>query len=367
MLWCGNIISFIEIFVGPESIVNAFSTKPAGRNVVAPGILFKYLYSIAMMRYLCWILARKSPGNCLILTYHRVLPKAAVGPLIEPGMYVTPGVIEKHVRFLKKFFEIIAVEQLVRVQAGREKDHKPYCVLTFDDGWLDFYRYAWPILRKENVPAVVYLPTALIGTEDKFWTDRLGRILETDDGRKILAAKCKDVCTGNIAFRKAYFDKYDVFIDFLKQISYLQIGKILTFCEDCLGIATHPCERTFMNWDEVRELYGSRLISFGSHTVHHAILTTLSDDEVLEELQMSQEKLQSENIKGENISFCYPNGNYNAKIARLVQKSGYASAMTCDAGWNRPGADLFSLKRISLHQDISFTDSLFVYRLNKFR
>lgn len=334
---------------------------------MAPGIFIKYLYSIMRMHSICRALTRKAPGHCLALTYHRVLPKGAVDPGVEPGMYVTPEVLGKHVRFLKRFFEIITVDRLVRILAGGESCRKAYCVLTFDDGWLDFYRNAWPILRKENVPATVYLPTALIGTEDVFWTDRLARLLETDAGKKLLVAKLDSADAENAgADKKAEFDNYDAAIALLKLFPYSQVEKILDDCESCLGINTGPAGRTFMNWGEIRELQGSGLISFGSHTVHHAILTTLPEDEIVEELHGSMEKLQEENIAGANVSFCYPNGNYNAEIAGLVQKSGYASAMTCDAGWNRRGGDLFVLKRISLHQDVSFTDSLFAYRLNQF-
>ena len=125
-------------------------------------------------------------------------------------------------------------------------------------------------------------------------------------------------------------------------------------------------DRTFMNWDEVRELFGTGTISFGSHTVNHAILTTLPIDDVQTELTSSRQKLLSERVVKDNISFCYPNGNYTNEIAMLAARSGFSSAMTCDSGWNIAGDNLFALKRISLHQDISSTDALFAYRLAQY-
>ena len=104
------------------------------------------------------------------------------------------------------------------------------------------------------------------------------------------------------------------------------------------------------------------MISVGSHTVNHAILTTLPHNEVKMDLHASKKKIIEENVVSESIPFCYPNGNYNRKIASLVEQNGYSCAVTCDPGWNEPGTGMFNLKRISLHQDISFASSLLAYR-----
>ena len=321
---------------------------------MSPGIIIKYICSLFVIRAIKRKLLHER-SKCLVLAYHRVLPKIAVDHWVEPGMYVTPEILRTHIRFLKRYFDIIDVEQLdALIESGRGR--KPVCILTFDDGWLDFYKYAWPVLRDEDVPAVVYLPTALIGTQRIFWTDRLVRLLERSDGRKNLAEK----------FDLVVEKKIEKGIESLKKYPYEYIEKKLATCETEVGISDEGVERSFMNWEESRELYASGLITFGSHTVHHAILTTLSDAEICVELQESKKKLQSEKVVGEKISFCYPNGNYSTEIAEMVKNVGYSSAMTCDPGWNKTGANKFMLKRVSLHQDVSFTEHLFAYRLNQF-
>ena len=56
----------------------------------------------------------------------------------------------------------------------------------------------------------------------------------------------------------------------------------------------------------------SWLVSSGSHTVAHKILTTLTDDEIRNELIESRKKLIAEQVVDPSfIPFCYPNGNYN--------------------------------------------------------
>jgi hypothetical protein len=68
----------------------------------------------------------------------------------------------------------------------------------------------------------------------------------------------------------------------------------------------------------------SGLVTFGSHTVTHSIQTTLREQEMGKELGESRESLLDEGVVGsEFIPFCYPNGNYTARIAEMVKEAGY--------------------------------------------
>jgi peptidoglycan/xylan/chitin deacetylase (PgdA/CDA1 family) len=49
-----------------------------------------------------------------------------------------------------------------RLEAG---DRTPTVVLTFDDGFADVHRNAWPLLRERELPFIVYVATAYVGGE----------------------------------------------------------------------------------------------------------------------------------------------------------------------------------------------------------
>ena len=107
--------------------------------------------------------------------YHRVLPHKEVEYGLQAGMYVEPETFEMQIEYLKKYFNIIQLSEINNhtITSQITSWKSPTCILTFDDGWYDFYLYVFPILKKYRVPATVFLPTRYINTEDIFWTDRV--------------------------------------------------------------------------------------------------------------------------------------------------------------------------------------------------
>src|SRR2546422_5617095 len=118
-------------------------------------------------------------GRVLILGYHRVLSDAELHrQFVQPGMYVQERVFETHLRFLREHFRIISFTEFFVLQHARAWDpQERYCIITFDDGWLDNYLYAYPILRRYQTPATIFVSTAVIGSEEWLWPDKLAWLL----------------------------------------------------------------------------------------------------------------------------------------------------------------------------------------------
>ena len=100
---------------------------------------------------------------------------------IEPGMYVLSETLRMHLEFLSENFYIRPLSELCMQRKNLRNTIKPNCFITFDDGWLDFYKVAYPILNKLGVHATVFLPTGFIGNKNWFWTDRLLHIFKAVD------------------------------------------------------------------------------------------------------------------------------------------------------------------------------------------
>lgn len=313
-------------------------------------------------------------GKVVILTYHRVLTQSEVSAnFVQSGMYVLQEVFERHIRYLKQSYTILSLEELLEV--WRRKTLAPkqkYCIVTFDDGWVDNYRYAYPILRCYDIPATIFLPTDYIGTHEWFWPDRLAFVLETI--RKTCSPSSKLAKGAALLQQLSLADVYDRGDDFwhsdtvVDQI--IERGKDFPLREVQELVATLakewninlPQERVVLNWDEVGEM-SKHNISFGSHSCSHQILTNATEKDVLEELSRSKAILTDKGILYVPV-FCYPNGNSNASIQALVKNCGYQAAVGVGLGVEgaSPG-NRYNIRRIGIHNDISDTVPLFAMRL----
>lgn len=315
-------------------------------------------------------LKRYSSDDFVVLMYHRVLPKSEVTRAVQPGMIIEPETLDLHIRFLKKYCELTPLSHLISAQApgGPDSQHKPLCALTFDDGWCDFYQYAYPILKHHGVPATVFLPTDFIGTARWFWTDRLGFLLDgiTDSPELPIRSQVSEhpLVTKILVGAKNRETRLENAISILKNHRSEDIEAVLVALIASIGKDLTPRQRAFLSWEEVREMADSGLIAFGSHTAGHPILPTLTEDEVSHEIIKSRDVLISEKVVSPAfISFSYPNGNFTKRLSGMVREAGYHMAVTTQHGWNRCGEDLYTLRRIAIHQDMAATEAMFASRL----
>jgi peptidoglycan/xylan/chitin deacetylase (PgdA/CDA1 family) len=117
-----------------------------------------------------------------------------------------------------------------------------------------------------------------------------------------------------------------------------------------------------MNWQEVRQMAGSGLVRFGSHTRRHIRLDARAAAEVLQD-EIRESRLQIEKELGTPVTaFCYPNGDHCPAAVELVRGS-YATAVTTRRGWNSTASDRYLLRRVGMHEDISSTAPAFLSRL----
>ena len=335
---------------------------------------------VAWIYYIFGLHRFQHKGNVLILMYHRVLrDNDEIIKSVQPGMYVTDSSFKKQVKYLTRHFEVISLKELLKLWEGEGLDNnKKYCVITFDDGWLDNYLYAYPVLREYSVPATIFLTTTLIGTNRWFWPEKLSYIfLEKHEDLVDAASSTEDVegevndvmnSIFSIMREKYNYSKrsqMDFIIGALKRHSEIAIENALSRMCELLHISI-PDERMLLNWDEVKEM-STRGISFGSHTCNHKILTGLSLDEANIELGDSMKALKEKDIEFSPV-FCYPNGNYNKEIQEAVSALGYEAAVTTKFGFESAAPDdYFEIKRVGVHDDIGSTVPLFSFHLSGLR
>lgn len=306
-------------------------------------------------------------GKVVILTYHRVVSRKELeAEYIQPGMYVTVETFAIHMRFIKQYFSVISFADLLRLWSGEAWNaEQRYCVVTFDDGWLDNYVYALPVLKRHALPATVFLPTAFVGTDRWFWPEQISwlcrhpALREEGERRRVAGMLRKDYPWFGAPALLA--GDADAIIEGCKTADQGQIDALIAGWTEQLGVVL-PRDRQVINWAEAQEMSAAR-ISFGSHSVTHRILTHLGSSEVHREVGESWKTLRENPIETVPV-FCYPNGDWSAEVGRSVEAAGYAAATTTKFGYeDRMPSQRFGLKRINIHNDVTHTDKLFAFHL----
>jgi peptidoglycan/xylan/chitin deacetylase (PgdA/CDA1 family) len=99
-----------------------------------------------------------------VLNYHKV-------DNIQHALALTPDEFDEQMGYLaENGYHTISPDQLVGyLKYGRPLPDKPV-LITFDDGYLDNYTNAYPILKKYHFTATIFLVTSLVGADERFMT-----------------------------------------------------------------------------------------------------------------------------------------------------------------------------------------------------
>jgi peptidoglycan/xylan/chitin deacetylase (PgdA/CDA1 family) len=108
-----------------------------------------------------------------------------------------------------------------------------------------------------------------------------------------------------------------------------------------------------MKWHQAEFLRGNGF-ELGSHTCSHPVLTQVTVE--LAQVEIENSKKEIEDRIGVAVhSFAYPHGAFNDQVRDLVRLAGYDCACSTLSGFNDGRADRFSLRRIDVFGDDSFS------------
>jgi len=103
-----------------------------------------------------------------ILMYHSISNKTdnVIHPYYQST--TTPKIFRKHMEFLyENKCSVISLKEALKYFRDKKSNYYKPVVITFDDGFADFYNEALPILSLYNFCATVFLPTKFIGDNRK--------------------------------------------------------------------------------------------------------------------------------------------------------------------------------------------------------
>jgi peptidoglycan/xylan/chitin deacetylase (PgdA/CDA1 family) len=274
-----------------------------------------------------------------ILIFHRVLEQA--DPLFPGEMDARR--FDRLMALVARTFHVLPLEQAAARLARRELPPRALAI-TFDDGYADNHDVALPILRRHGLTATFFVATGFLDG-GRMWNDtvieclRRSTVARVDLGDLGLPA----LSLGSASERRAAIDQL---LPIVKYKSPAQREPLLKRLHEVCGAPVLPTD-LMMRSEQVRAL---RVVGMGigAHTVQHPILCSLPEDEA--ELEISAGRAQLEALIDAPVAtFAYPNGkpgrDYDQRHARMVQRLGFAAAVSTEAGVSRTGDDLHQLKR----------------------
>ena len=264
-----------------------------------------------------------------VLYYHRVYEmKDDINLLC-----VTPMKFEQQMRYLKRKYDILRFEE--KWDSGKGEG----IVITFDDGYLDNFQYALPILEELEIPATVFVSVGTLENNRELWWDELERLILSEENH-LNSISIVD---------KKYGCNWDTSSYELKLNCYYAIHHLMKNCID-VGMREQWFEQlreqhkidghardSFRTLDRhfCMSLARSKYITIGAHTVSHPSLAKMSIKGQQDEIVNSKDYLEVLLQKRIDM-FSYPFGvkgvDYNEDTIQICKETGIRKAASTQPG-----------------------------------
>jgi peptidoglycan/xylan/chitin deacetylase (PgdA/CDA1 family) len=203
-------------------------------------------------------------------------------------------------------YKFISLDEVYDILITKKKSVSKFVSFTFDDGYADTFIYAYPILKKYNIPFAVNLTTGIPDRTTIFWWYLLEELLSKHDDinfeidNKAYYFKCKTKLDKYIAFRKMR----GIILRSYKDDYMMNLRKIFNSYEIDLY---KPTEEIGIDWDQIKTMSKDPTVTIGSHSVSHPAFNKISEEEISKEIVASVMRIEEQ--LGKKVEhFCYPFG-----------------------------------------------------------
>lgn len=225
---------------------------------------------------------------------------------------------EEQLKYLTKNYNILSGEQFTNHVVNNVSFPERSLLITFDDGDSSNYKNAYPYLLKYKIPAIFFVITDLINSDNPFWWDEIEYYLGKEAGdRKVWEVKNWDN------------RKREIYLEELREksdkppllYSQLKTSDLKKMRDNGMTIANH------------------------SHT--HPMFNNCTYEELDQELESSISIL--ENLDFTPQVFAYPNGNFSEKSENKLKEHGIKLAFLFDHKINKKHLNPLRISRLAVN------------------
>ncbi len=291
-------------------------------------------------------MAAAAPGPLLALLYHRVLPQVRedLNQLCVQTDHFAAQLdwLREHAVVLSPAAWLAALEDQAAAGANRapvDADARPRVLLTFDDGYADNVHHALPILQAHGCAALLFVVSALVGSDQPYWWDALESHV-----RQRLRDASAAAATGDAEIA----DCYAAWHVRLRTLPHARRAALLERLARRARVAlTADDDARPATWAELHAWLRAGG-AIGGHTRTHPVLATLGDDEMHDELIGGLRDLTGA-LNRPITTASYPFGgrrDFDQRACELLRRAGCEAAFANFEGPVRTdGIDRFQIPR----------------------
>jgi peptidoglycan/xylan/chitin deacetylase (PgdA/CDA1 family) len=293
-------------------------------------------------------------GVGTILTLHHVRPPRSSRFQPNRLLEVSPVFFERLLRRLRRSrHDLISLDEMHQRMVSGDRKRRFVCV-TFDDGYRDNLRWAYPLLKKYEIPFALYIPTSFPDQLGELWWVALEAVIAKNTRIGLMIdGKDRFFECGSVREKRLLYGEIYSWLRSMK--SEAELRRVVRDLATRHGVdMAEVCRDECMDWEELHQLAADPLCTIGAHTVNHMMLRKLDTDQAVRaEMDMSRSVIEAA-LGRRPQHLAYPVGDPTSagpREFRIAAELGFKTAVT-----TRPGVvfrahreHLTALPRISVN------------------
>ena len=309
----------------------------------------------------------QSNAQAMVLMYHRI------GDAISDVWDITVSAahFEEQLQVLKRTKQVIPLPELV---AGiHKKAIQPNSIaLTFDDGYVDNFLTAKPLLEQYQIPATFFISSVNLGQHREFWWDELEHLflfaeqlppsISLRIGNKLIESDLSSEAdlqeeqkqkhrTWKAFVQEPPTVRAQLFLNiwgYLRPLPYTAQQEYLQKIRVWSGVEPEVREAyKSMSVAQLQELASSDFCTIGAHTVNHPALAAHNQPYQTGELKENKHFLEAVTKQEVNL-LAYPYGNYNEATFYAAADLHFYAGFTTEAKTINPNLHPYGLGRFQV-------------------
>lgn len=287
--------------------------------------------------------------SAVALAYHSVSSEKD-RDWIDPDNDMPIDLFEQQMLFLRENCNVISLDHLYDRIVNHEPIEPRTVLITFDDGYRNNLVNAAPILKKYDLPAIIYLATGYIENGDPQWIDELYSYFRH---RKSDRLELAGLGKFDLSRKEEEKEAYGLLKRHLIESAMEERRLLLVQVKQQLG-STPLSEKLTLSWEDldriVRDLPN---FAVGVHTQGHVDLTGLDPADAAAEIENSMLDIER-NLGLRPKHFSYPYGRWNDQVRKHVEETGLYSAITSESAPAITAvSDIYTLPRINAPRNMA--------------